>query len=408
MNQLIGTSSLIVGSALLGMLLQSHDAVAAPAGRDDVPFRAHVEMTLAHDDNIFRLEDGNEGLQTIGTRDLEDWYGRLGAGFRTVFEAADQQFEIEGDVYRQANDRFDELDHTGGLGRGTWNWRASETTRGDLGYGYRRELRRFSNRDVPTRDLLDEHLVFGSVDQRVAQRWSVRGAAQFADIEFSASPLLAKQRFEVESELRYDASQRSKFGLLASYTESSFEERSAQDFSGWSVGPTMIWQYTPNLLFSGNLSQTHQSLDDSGSADEEFDGITGYVAANWSPNDRVRWNMRLFRDISDLGGEVPRFTKRTGVSIVPTWQISPKLASRGRFIYEKRDFVSFTGFAPGTGVGIEPGRKDDYYELSGWLDLRVARRWLLSAGIAAEHRESNTALQEFDDLTVQFTARFDI
>lgn len=407
-NQGIGSASLLFAGVLLALLSSSGHGAPAASARNDAPFQAHVTLALAYDDNLFRLEDSTEGLQTIGTRNLDDWYARLGAGFQTVFEAAGQQFELEGDIYRQANDEFDELDHAGGLGRAVWNWRSSDETRGALGYRYRRELRRFSNRDVPRKDLLDEHLFSASVDQRLAQRWSVRGALAYADLAFSASPQLDKRRLDLETELQYDASARSRFGLLASWTQSKFDENAAQDFSGWSIGPTVTWQYTPQLLFSGNLGLTHQSLDDSVSGAEEFDGVTGYLAANWAPNDRVRWNVRLFRDISDLGGEVPRFTKRAGVAIVPSWQISPRLASRAEFVYEKRDFVSFSGFSPGVGAAIAPGREDDYFQVSGWLDLRVARRWLLSAGLAVEQRESNAVSQEFDDVTAQVVARFEI
>lgn len=376
----------------------ARDASAAGATLAE-PFQAYISAGATYDDNLFRLENGSEGEQVIGTRNLDDWYSKLTAGFDTVIARENQSFDLQGDVYRQMYDQFSDFDYTGGRFRGAWNWKASDDTRGDLGYRYRRELRSFSNEEIPEKDIVEENAVFGSIEQQLAQRWLLRLASDYADLHFSTSPLLEKRRLNLESELRYAASQRSTFGLLTKYTQSKFDQNQAQDFSGWSVGPSMIWQFTPELKFTGDISYTHQGLDESPPGTEDFNGVTGTLVTDWQPNDRVGWTFRVFRDISDLGGEIPQYTKRTGVKLVPTWQITAKLATRAELVYEKRDFVEFT---------VGPHREDDYYLANLWLDLKVARRWLVSAGVGGERRDSNVQIDDFDDATVSAVIRFDL
>jgi hypothetical protein len=389
----------LAGVALFAVAVHGSDALAAPASAAE-PFQAYVSAAATYDDNLFRLRNSSEGEQVIGTRNLDDWYTKLGAGFDTVIALDNQGFDLRGDVYRQMYDQFSDYDYTGGRFRGAWNWKASDDTRGDLGYRYRRELRSFVNEDVPSKDIVEENTVFGSVEQTLAQRWLLRFASEYADLHFSKSPFLEKRRLNLESELQYAASQRSTFGLLTTYTQSKFDQNQAQDFSGWSVGPSMIWRFTPKLKFSGDISYTHQGLDESIPGAEDFDGATGLLVTTWQPSDRFDWNLRVFRDISDLGGEIPQYTKRTGVKLVPTWQITAKLASHAEFVYEKRDYVQSSL--------IGPHREDDYYLADIWLDLKVARRWLVSAGIGGERRDSNVQIHDFDDMTVSAVIRFDL
>lgn len=399
MKQSTNPPALLASLALSAVLAHPSDAHAAPATGAE-PFQAYVSVGETYDDNLFRLENSSEGEQVIGTRTLDDWYTKLEAGFDTVIALENQGFDLQGNVYRQMYDEFSDFDYTGGRFRGAWNWKVSDDTRGDLGYRYRRELRSFSNEDIPAKDIVEENAAFGSVEQHLAQRWLLRLVGDYADLHFSTSPLLEKRRLNLESELRYAASQRSTFGLLGKYTQSKFDQNQAQDFSGWSIGPSMIWQFTPELKFTGDVSYTHQGLDESTPGTEDFNGATGSMVADWQPSERLDWNLRVFRDISDLGGEIPQYTKRTGVKLEPKWQITPKLATRAELVYEKRDFVEFSL--------IGPHREDDYYLGNLWLDFQMARRWLVSAGIGGERRDSNLQIHDFDDMIASAVIRFDL
>ncbi|MEQ8205855.1 MAG: hypothetical protein RIA65_06745, partial [Woeseia sp.] len=171
-------------------------------------------------------------------------------------------------------------------------------------------------------------------------------------------------------------------------------------FSGWSVGPSIQWRPRSSLTVTSNLAYTHQGLDESQPAIEDFDGLTGFVAANLTMSNSVGLRVRAFRDISDLGGEIPLFTERTGITFEPRWQMTTKLSSRAQFAFQRRDFnaTSLVGAS----------REDDYSLAELWLDFSVAPRWLLSFGVGTEQRESSIDIYDFDDLLVHFTVRLDL
>jgi hypothetical protein len=401
-------SSLVLGSVVFCVLFgqpppaaaQVPAAARAATATADEPFQFYVITGATGDDNLFRLADEAQGEALLGTGDLSDRYRSLGLGFDSLMAREHHRFELRGDVNRQTYDEFTDFDHTAGRLRGAWNWKASDATQGDLGYRYRRELRSFANQDIPSPDIITENTLFASIERQLKQRWLLRFGGESADLQFSTSPLLQKQRSSLEAELRYAASQSSSFGLLTTFTKSKFDENRAQDFSGWSVGPVVRWQPKAKLTLTANAGYTHQELEELQPDIRAFEGITGNVAAEWRPSTRLSWKLRAYRDISDLGGEIPLYTELSGASLQPSWQITENLASRAQLEYQTRDFIRSSV------MGIR--RKDDYRLAELWFDLTVARRWLISVGLGTERRDSNVDGRNFDDMTVNTTIRFDL
>jgi hypothetical protein len=384
-----------VAALVLGAgLLQSPYGHAAEATD---PLQGNVFAGAAYDDNLFRLEDESEGLANIGTDDLEDWYRYAGAGFTGNFAGDRRRFELDGEIYRQTYDEFDSLDHTGGSFNGAGEWELSGDTRGRLGYGYQRRLQSFTNKESTADDIVQQHAVNGDIEKTLAERWQVRLGAGWSDLNFSTSDFLDKQRLDGEVEIQYAASQNSTFGLLAAYTESNFDSNDNRDFSGWSLGPSFEWQITTSFQLSGNLGYTHRSLDNADDIDD-YDGATGYLASLWAPGDTFSSEIRVFRELSSLGGEVSEYTELTGIRWRPVWRITPKLASRFSVTYEERDFSAVEG--------LTEDRTDDYLLADLWLDFNLTRRLLVSVGYGFESRDSDEDEQEFDANVFRSELRF--
>ncbi len=392
-------SSIVMGSVALCAAPDQIAFAQGAAANVGKPFQFYVTAGATQDDNLFRLNSSSDGEALLGTSELSDWYRFIGVGFESLIARENQRFELLGNVKRWAYEEFDELDHTSGRFRGVWHWKASSATQGNVGYRFRRELRSFTNQNVPKNDIIEENAIFAEIERQVAQRWLLRVNGESTDLNFSASPLLQKQRNTIEAELRYAASQQSSFGLLSTYTQSTFDESQSQDFSGWSVGPLFHWQPQQTLSLTANVAYTHQGLDESQPDVDDFDGLTGFAAAKWALSDSIDLKLRVFHDISDLGGEVANYTERTGTSIEATWQITPKLTSRAQLEYQTRDFIA----SPLIGVD----REDDYVLAELWLDFSVAPRWLLSFGLGKENRDSNVDIRNFDDTLLHANIRFD-
>lgn len=383
-------------SALLiagGLIWCAASHAAAPPAE---PFEGVVFAGAAYDDNLFRLEGEEEALESLGTDELDDWYRYVGAGFRANFPGDERRVDIDAEIFRQTFDTFDDLDHTGGRFAATGEWQLAPDTRGILGYAYQRRLQSFTNKESTARDIQRIHTVNGAIERNLAERWQLRVDAGWSDLEFSNSDFLDKQRLDGEVELRYAASQNSIFGLLATYTDHDFDEGGTRDFSGWSLGPSFEWQITSRFQLSANVGYTHRGLDDPGDLDD-YDGVTGFVAALWSPRETFSHELRVFRDVSNLGGEVSEYTERTGLRWRPRWQLTPKLATRFSLAFEERDFSA---------VDDADDRRDDYLLADLWFDFDLTRRLLVSLGYAYEDRQSNEAGRDFDAHVFRGELRF--
>lgn len=373
--------------------------VAAPAhaAQATEPFAAEVFAGATYDDNLFRLESSEQALEETGNDELEDWFYYYGAGFQGNFAGDRRRFELDGEIYRQEYDEQGFLDHTGGHLNATGEWQLSPGTDGTLGYGYQRRLQSFTNKDNIVKDVVDRHGFTAGIEHTLAQRWQLRLGGGWSDLDFSTSEFLDKQRIDAEAEIRYAASQNSIFGLLATWTQSDFDDGDTRDFSGYTVGPSFEWQITSSLQLSANLGYTHRGLDESGGTLDDYDGVTGYVATLWAPSERVSHELRVFREISNLGGEVSEYTELTGIRWQPRLQLTPKLSTRFSVTFEERDFTPEEGL---------PDREDDYLLADLWLDFNATQRLLISLGYTYEDRDSNEPGEEFDAHVFRSELRF--
>ena len=389
-------AAVIAASALAAAYAVSPAGYAAQGDPAADPFRGNVFVGAAYDDNLFRLEGEAEALETLGTDELEDWYRYAGAGLAATFAGDQRRFDVEAEIYRQTFDEFDDLDHTGGHLNANGQWELNPDTRGLLGYGYQRRLQSFTNKENTADDIQQVHSITGGIERRVAERWQLRLGGGFSDYNFSASNFLDKERLDAEAEIRYAASQNSIFGLLGTYTESDFDSNDNRDFSGWSVGPSFEWQITTSFQLSANVGYTHRGLDNPGDLDD-YDGVTGYIASVWSPRDTFSHEIRVFRDVSDLGGEVSEYAERTGLRWRPVWQVTPKLSTRFSLAFEERDFDAVEG---------GEDRNDDYLLADLWFDFDLTQRLLVSIGYSYEDRQSNEDDREFDAHVFRGELRF--
>lgn len=378
----------------------THAALAeAPGPRTTEPFQAYVGAGASYEDNLFRFSGSGEAEETFGTDTMDDRYGRLSAGFSGQQAGEGHRYEYQGEINHRSYDEFDFLDYTGGSLTGFGEWELRPGTAGSLLYDYQRSLQDFTNKVNSAKDVVEQHRVDGAVKQSLAQRWQLRVAAGYRDLDFSTSDFLSKKRTDAEIELRYAASQQSVFGLLTTYTTSDYDLDDERDFKGYSIGPVFEWQLTTSTQLSANVGYTHRGLD-SGDAFDDYDGVTGFVAAQWQPGDRFRTDVRVFRDVSSLGGEISEYTERTGLQVRPTWQLTPKVTSRFVFEYEQRDFSAVDTTAE--------DREDDYLLADLGFDYAATQKLTLTLAYGFEHRDSNLPEEDFDAHLVHLDVRFDI
>jgi hypothetical protein len=397
-------------AALAAAALLSTPALAADARqtggvdtrgtqRVQEPFQAYVSAGVSHENNLFRLPGSTVAQEALGD-DGDDWYRYAEAGFRALHSVEDGQFEFSAAIRRQTYDTFDFLDHNAGAFAASGTWKLTAEARGNLGYTFRRRLQPFTNKDTTARDVVQEHRVDGGVERPLGDRWLARLGASATDLAFSTTEALDKRRYDGNAEIHYAASQLTTIGLVTTYTRSDFDVDGTRDFSGWSIGPSWRWQPTARLLVSSNVGYTHRSLDNGAGEIDDYDGVTGFLSGQWSPTSVISSELRVYRDVSNLGGEISEYTERTGIQLTPQWHLTPKVTSRLSLGFERRDFSAVQTDAI--------NRKDDYFLADLAVDFAATSKLLLGLGYGYENRDSNVGERDFSARMLHAHLRWDI
>jgi len=349
----------------------------------------YAAVTITDDSNLLRTSDAAAAAlpQVLGEK--SDRYLTLEAGLDTEIKASRQRFFIDGRIYQNLYDRFDQLDHVGGDAKVLWKWLYGKLWEGELGYKYIRKLRDLTNQELPAKDMLDRHKVHANAIRRLDARWRLGVGADWTDIESSIREGLAKRILGGRIALEYETKSGNTLGLEAKFADADYSNTPQRDYQTSYLGPTLDWRITPITRLSaeaGYLRRKHDSL-----GERDFEGLVGRLGIAWKTTDKLTVNASAWREISNLNDEIADYAEITGISLEPTWAITAKTQMRLSADYEQRDFTGSELLAPG-----EEERQDDVYALSLWLDWDFLRNGRLSLGYGVENRDSNRRLREYD------------
>lgn len=372
-------------SRALGVLVICGAPAALGAAADD-PFTLYLGLGGNYDDNLFRLDQEPSVATEFPLANVDDGYGYAEIGFDSE-GLGDLPVTASGRLYRHQYDEMDFLDHTGGAFDIKVDWGDADSLGGDVDYRYRRRLQGFTNKLLPVKDIIEENRVGASIERTLGLRSRIELGGGVRDLTFSNSTFLDKSEWDARVHYEYAASRSSRFGLLATFEQSDFDDSDIRDYSGWFVGPTVTWQSTESFRFESNLGWSQRDLDEPNAGLEDFDGLTGSVAVDWKPGRRFSVNASVFRDVSSLGGEISNYTDRIGVRIRPRWRLAERWTLRVSANYEDRDFE------PALGQTFH--RKDDYYLVNVDLVWQVGRRVEATFGYDYEYRTSNEDIRDF-------------
>lgn len=348
----------------------------------------YAAMGYTDDSNLLRKSDAAAALLPGIPANRSDKYLTIEAGLDTELELSRQRILINGRIYNNSYDRFDQLDHTAGDARAVWKWTYGNLWGGNLGYAYSRKMRDFTNQLIPAKDMLDRHRLFASVDRWLTTRWRASANTQWTDVSSSETRRLDKKRAGVGFSVDHFSGAGNSLGLETTYANSSYDIGSERDYDDWYLGPTAHWQITTKTTLDANGGYLRREHD--GLSERDFDGFVGRLTALWQITDKTTLSASAWRDLSNLDDEIADYAVIDGIVIEPTWAITPKTAVRGLVRYEHRDFQT-SSEVPGI-----PDRIDEINTLGLWFDWQFLRNGSLSLGYETEDRDSTRRLEEYD------------
>ncbi len=83
----------------------------------------------------------------------------------------------------------------------------------------------------------------------------------------------------------------------------------------------------------------------------DFSGINARLSYNWQPTGKISLMLTGWRESSAAQNLTASFSLNTGISAVPTWDLTEKIRIEGNFSYETRKFNSFSRLIDGFAIG---------------------------------------------------------
>ena len=166
---------------------------------------------------------------------------------------------------------------------------------------------------------------------------------------FDRFKFLSRSENRFELGLDYLTANQNKIGILFKDTVGEFTNPTiAQDnlvrinsFNQAEVMAKTVWNVTEKSqleLMGGWVNRSNST----GFSGRDFDGFNGRLIYHWQPTEKLGLTLNGWRLTSVMQQLTGSFSLNTGGSIVPSWNITPKVRLEGDFSYEDRQFDRFS------------------------------------------------------------------
>lgn len=323
--------ALVTGS-LASLALPAHAALS-----DTITPFASVSYT--HDDNLLRLEDGQEldGGRSDNMRALQ-------AGFSFERPLGRQVFVGSVKASRVSFDHFSQLDYTGKDAQATWNWALGNHLSGHLGTTYSQTIAPFSDFHTNQRNLKTQKRVLGDIYWRLHPSWQLHAGYNKDTFDYDLPSQRFNNRTEQATDAGFDylAGTGSTIGLVARRLKGHYPDAVQGPFgqeSGYTQDELklkVLWRISDvtQLQFLGGRAKREHELSDQ----RDSSGTNARVTAQWAPRARLRFSAAAWREFTAVESSVLNYALGKGASATAAWDLSAKIRLDAQVRSEKRDF----------------------------------------------------------------------
>ena len=360
-------------------------------------FEPYAYTKILYDSNLFRLSGDQEAIARLGDNNRDDTIGHLGAGFKSDLKLSRQHLLLDALVDWARYDTFDELDHTRVDAKATWAWQIGNLWSGNLGYDYNRRLRSFNQDQTPEKDMRTEKEGFFDAGYQIHPDWRLALGITLSDVSFQEQENLDRDANSGRFQVLYRNTRNTQVGMFVRYTDNDLDEQDvngisiSNDYTETEISGVFYWEGSAKSSLEANLGYTTQSYDDFDERD--YQGSTGRLTYHGIITGKTKVDVSVWRETSTLTDEITTYVLSQGVSIAPTWSVTPLITLRGEVSYENDDFKGENDIR--TALGGQ--RRDD----DTWVG-RISATWRprqflsFSIGYRREDRDSSIDINDFD------------
>jgi len=306
------------------------------------------------------------------------------------------------EVDRAIYDTYDDLDHTRVDGNATWAWQVGNLWSGNLGYRYLRDMRSFDERtildpDPLEKDMRTRQIGFLDAGYQLHPDWELVGGLEYSDVSYQDRKILDRNATAGKFEVQYRNTLNSRVGVRVKYTDNDLKEREvggieiSNDYTETTISGVFYWEASGKSALQADLGYTKQSFDEIDGRD--YSGSTGRLKYFWEMTGKTNLDFSIWRETSTKNDEVTTYVLTKGVSIVPSWSVTPIIRLRGNIQYENDDFKGQNDIV--TALGGQR-RDDDTWRFGIGADWNPRHYLKLSLSYNYVDRDSSIDANDYD------------
>lgn len=397
-----GVGRMPAPAQLLAVMLVVASATAH-AGDGD-PLSVVLSQTFLRDDNLFRLADGQRPILNGVQRPRDDLLSITSAALRLDRRVGRQQINAELGVTRNDYQEFNHLDFTSQGGSATWGWLVGSQWSGELSARQDEKLRSFADRGNTERSVNTYRRYAFDANYLVHPQWSgglgVATVSSRYDDALSASSEFVEDA--MEATVSFHPGSGNRISLVTRATDGRYPNRiaGATTVTGYDQRDIQLrgfWQPSGQSRISGYLGYTWR--DYPRLSEKNFSGFTGRVSYAWEPTGKLTIGVIARRELGAQEDVVDNFVVTRAFAVEPIWNLSSKVAIRGRYEWQGRDY----GGDPFASGAVD---RDDKTRVSSvdavWKPMRSLE---LSVGARRDLRSSSDASRRYSSESVVVAAR---
>ena len=315
----------------------------APAAFDPTDaFQVNVNVGFNHDSNLFRIPDVDPRLFGINPENKSDTAFIKGVGVKFDKVVSRQRFIADLNVNETTFDKNTRLDYNGYDGHLAWMWRIGNDWDGEASYRKRKTLGGFSDEFLKLQDLVISEYYRFAAGYQLDARWRVSGEIGKEDQSHSA---INRQSQDLDAkyaglDVTYRTPSDNSIGLIARRTDRDYPSGPLTSVLNNSTEDRInlvgIWRLTGITrldLQAGYVDVTHDQAPP-----RDFSGSTWRAGVTWDASGKFRLTAAGYKDIRLYEDRETDFILVHGVSIIPLYAVTSKIALQGEFVYENREF----------------------------------------------------------------------
>lgn len=398
-------------------------ASCAAWAEDPSPWYIGATQSLTRDSNVYRLNDGLEPLDGQGRGDTYSSTGLVAGldqpiGRQRLYGAADVRYNKYLDHDNLSNTSY-------GLNAG-WDWATVWNLSGGVHASANQSLAQLdgnssgqqaqgSGRNLVKTDQIGANVAWGG-----SGLLSVQAAYTHSRVRYSLPAQLSSDSSADSGSLGayYNISPALTAGVAFRLTRTEQPQALQPSSEGRNVDLSLNWRYSVQTGVNTRLSWTRQT--NAGGGNQDFNGLTGSVAATWAPTAKLGFSAAYNRDAGTNGTffNVPASSSPSGstpastvlvqnsrvadsLSLGATYAATAKIGVTAKYTYRKSTIAGFNNSG---------NYNDTLQSASLGANWAITRAWQLGCNLSHKKRDTSVAVGDAYSANVigcstQFTLR---